>query len=375
MKSLGFKQGQSTPCAFWHPVRDIRTTLHGDNFASLASRPDLDWLAKELDKDWTVKVEGYFGPPGEPDCVHKIRTLNRLLTWTHEGIEWEADPRHVQILIREMGLKASKAGGSLTSDSKGGRVTTPGVRERPEDGMLEEVPIPVEERTRYRSLCMRTAYIGQDRPELGVAIREVAKGMQTPSERHSAQLKRTTRFLKSFPRLVQLFRNQERASSLDGWCDADHAGCLRTRKSTTGGLVMCGKHTLLHWCRGQAVIALSSGEAEYYSLVTLVSELCGIRSLALDWNLNYKLTTNVDATAAIGIASRRGLGKLKHVDTVFLWIQERIESLKITVHKKHTTEMLADILTKFVTNKDLVRHLMTMGFVFRDGEHKLTLTA
>ena len=138
---------------------------------------------------------------------------------------------------------------------------------------------------------------------------------------------------------------------------------------------MCGRHTLLHWCRGQAVIALSSGEAEYYSLVTLVSELCGIRSLALDWNLNYKLTTNVDATAAIGIASRRGLGKLKHVDTVFLWIQERIESLKITVHKKHTTEMLADILTKFVTFKDIERHLESMGFVFRDGEHELTLTA
>jgi hypothetical protein len=50
MKSLGFKQGMCTPCAFWHPVRDIRTTVRGDNLASLGARADLDWLEKELSK-------------------------------------------------------------------------------------------------------------------------------------------------------------------------------------------------------------------------------------------------------------------------------------------------------------------------------------
>ena len=222
---------------------------------------------------------------------------------------------------------------------------------------------------------MREAYVAQDRPDLGVATREVAKGMQNPTLRHKAQLKRTVRYLKAYPRLVQLFQNQERASSLTGWCDADHAGCLRTRKSTSGGLVMAGRHTLLQWCRGQAVIAISSGEAEFYSLVTLIAELCGIRSLALDWNLDYKLAVNTDATAAIGIASRRGLGKVKHVDTIFLWIQERIDQLKIAIHKKHTSEMLADMLTNFLTNREIVKHLVGMGFVFREGQHELTLTA
>ena len=95
----------------------------------------------------------------------------------------------------------------------------------------------------------------------------------------------------------------------------------------------------------------------------------------MDWNLDYKLAVNTDATAAIGIASRRGLGKVKHVDTIFLWIQERIEQLKIGIHKKHTSEMLADMLTKFLTNRDMVRHLVSMGFVFREGQHELALTA
>ena len=80
MKAFGFRQGRSSPCIFWHPVKDIRTTLHGDNFVSLASRIDVDWLFKELSNEWTVKVEGIFGPPSEPDIVQSIRTLIRLLT-------------------------------------------------------------------------------------------------------------------------------------------------------------------------------------------------------------------------------------------------------------------------------------------------------
>ena len=119
MKALGFRQGKSTPCVFWHPVKDVRTTLHGDNFASLGYRMDLEWLEGELSKEWSVQVEGYFGPPGEADCVCSMRTLNRLLAWTHEGIEWECDPRHVEILVREMGVAKANT-----------KVTTPGIRER-----------------------------------------------------------------------------------------------------------------------------------------------------------------------------------------------------------------------------------------------------
>ena len=96
---------------------------------------------------------------------------------------------------------------------------------------------------------------------------------------------------------------------------------------------MIGALCVTHWCRGQAVIALSSGEAEYYSLVTLVAEMCGANSLAKDWNLDYKFGINMDATAAIGMASRRGLGRVKHVHTVFLWVQERLQEHKAVVKK------------------------------------------
>ena len=225
--------------------------------------------------------------------------MNRLLTWTTEGIERECDPRHAQIVIRELGVA-----------NAGAKITTPGIKEIPEEAESECQPLPLDQVSWYRSLCMRVAYMAQGRVDLGVIIRELAKGMKTPTVRHVEKLKRAARFLIGHPRLVQRFRNQEAAINLQGWCDADYAGCLRTRKNTSGGAIMLGDHCVSHWCRGQAVIGLSSGEAEDCSLVTLMSELIGLRLFGEDSNFKYALGVNIDATAATGMSGRRGLGEV-----------------------------------------------------------------
>ena len=106
----------------------------------------------------------------------------------------------------------------------------------------------------------------------------MAKGVQHPTVRHVGILKHLGRYLKAHPRLVQVFRHQDQARVLHAWGDANHAGCIRTRKSTSGGSVMLGHHSVTHWRRGQAVVALSSGEAEFYNAVTFTAE-----SIALQW--------------------------------------------------------------------------------------------
>ena len=54
----------------------------------------------------------------------------------------------------------------------------------------------------------------------------------------------------------------------------------------------------------------------------------------------------MDATKGLSIGSRHGLGKVKHIDTVFLWAQDQILSGKAKLLKKHTDDMLADLFTK-----------------------------
>ena len=216
-------------------MRDLRTSIHGDNFSSLGARQDLEWFEAELTKVCDIKLEGLLGPPDEPDCDHQLATLNRLLTWTSSGIEWEADPRHVKIVLQALGL----------ADCKG--VSAPGVKEKTNGDVEEDEFLSDEKLTWYRSLSQRAAYLGQDRPDLGVACREMAKGMQHPTVRHVGILKHLGRYLKAHPRLAQVFRHQDQARVLHAWGDANHAGCIRTRKSTSGGSVMLGHHSVMHW--------------------------------------------------------------------------------------------------------------------------------
>ena len=160
---------------------------------------------------------------------------------------------------------------------------------------------------------MRAAYLAQDRPDISFATRELAKGMANPSNHHLQKLKRVARYLKHRPRLVQEFPYQKDIQWIEGWCDSDHAGCIRTRKSTSGGAVMIGKCSARHYAKGQGVIALSSGEAEYYGLVSVVAALLGSSSLAADWGIRLKPLAFMDATAGISIGSRRGPVSYTHL--------------------------------------------------------------
>ena len=69
------------------------------------------------------------------------------------------------------------------------------------------------------------------------------------------------------------------------WTDTDFAGCKRTRRSTSGGVVMIGDHCVKTYSSTQDIIALSSGEAEYYGVVKGGSVGIGLRSMLGDFGV------------------------------------------------------------------------------------------
>ena len=78
-------------------------------------------------------------------------------------------------------------------------------------------------------------------------------------------LKRIGRYFCGRPRLVYVYRRQE-VRAINVYVGIDWAGCERTRKSTSGGVVMLGRHCIKHWSSTQPSVSLSSGEAEFYGL-------------------------------------------------------------------------------------------------------------
>ena len=159
------------------------------------------------------------------------------------------------------------------------------------------------------------------------------------------RLKRLGKYLAGQPRLVQSFKPQSCTANLDVWVDTDFAGCLKTRRSTNGGVITIGDHVIKHWSTTQATVALSSGEAEYYGMVKGGSTALGVQSMLADLGVELKVRLRTDASAAKGIATRRGLGKIRHIEVHQLWLQEKVTRGVIEVMKVKGEGNLADALT------------------------------
>ena len=90
-----------------------------------------------------------------------------------------------------------------------------------------------------------------------------------------------------------------------------------------------GGGLLKSWSRTQGSKALSSGEAEFYAEIKGVAESLGMQSLLADLGVTVTIEVITDSSAALGTASRIGIGKIKHLDVGWLWIQDLVKQGKI----------------------------------------------
>jgi hypothetical protein len=161
------------------------------------------------------------------------------------------------------------------------------------------------------------------------------------------------------PRLVYVYKRQE-ADHVDVYTDTDWAGCVKTRKSTSGGCVLLGGHTIKHWSSTQASVTLSSGEAEFAGVIRGAGQGLGYQALLRDLGVHVPLRVWTDSSAAIGICSRQGLGKLRHLDTHTLWIQQAVRCGRVILKKVPGTENPADLLTKHSISRDGLLNLVKL---------------
>ena len=130
---------------------------------------------------------------------------------------------------------------------------------------------------------------------------------------------------------------------------------------------MYGGHCLRHWSSTQPTISLSSGEAELGGLSKGAAQGIGLRSIGTDLGLSYSICMHTDATAAMGMSRRLGVGKIRHLDTTLLWVQDKVRSGDIMLCKVPGPENCADSLTKYISGPDVKRHLSRIGLVPEEG--------
>ena len=115
------------------------------------------------------------------------------------------------------------------------------------------------------------------------------------------------------------------------------------------------------------LLALSSGESELGALTKACTEGLGIQSLLSDFQIRVDIKVLSDATAAIGMARRLGLGRVRHLATSDLWVQQRVRSGDVSLAKYPGSENGADLMTKYQGRFDTLRLLQKMGFAKMSG--------
>ena len=109
---------------------------------------------------------------------------------------------------------------------------------------------------------------------------------------------------------------------------------------------MQGSHLLKSWSSTQPLVSLSSAEAEYYGVVKAAATGLGYQALLQDLGVALPLRVWTDSSATIGICGRQGLGRVRHLATQTLWIQQRVRDGSFELWKVKGVENPADLFTK-----------------------------
>ena len=142
----------------------------------LGRTKELNWFRGQISGRYTVKFRGRLGPGAEDD--NGIRILNRVASWKDNAIEFEADQRHAELIIKHLGLGSEKAKS----------VGAPGQKRTSEDEDEEE-ELTGQECTKYRALVARAMFLAQDRSDIGFAVKELSRWMQRPKIRNMKGVK------------------------------------------------------------------------------------------------------------------------------------------------------------------------------------------
>ena len=218
----GFIRGVGHPSVFHHPKRQIWTLVHGDDYVSAGAPDDLQWLEEELGKSYELQTQKL----GDAEGMQlEGKVLNRIVRMTPAGWETEADPRHAELIIEQLGLGNARRLDAPGSDGKDDA-------DQEDDKDLEGADI-----TKFRGVAARGNYLSFDRPDLQYAIKEICREMSKPTTASLRRLQRVGRYLLGKPRMVWKFGMQSDTHHIEVFTDSDWAGCQRARKSTNGGKI------------------------------------------------------------------------------------------------------------------------------------------
>ena len=220
----------------------------------------------------------------------------------------------------------------------------------------------------HRSIIGGLAYcMSGTRPDIAFAVSKLSRYLHRPTQMHMKAAKQVLRYLKGSKDKSLIISHGDQNKKLEMFVDSDFAGCLETRRSTSGCMIFYNG-TLISWrSKRQSLPALSSAEAEYISLSEGMKEAIWLKNLFSE--LNDKITcipTYEDNQACIHIAQTAILSqRSKSIDLKYHFARHYVQEEKLfDIHYISTSRQLADILTKPLPTSTFLK-LISQVFIDR----------
>ena len=206
------------------------------------------------------------------------------------------------------------------------------------------------------------------RPSLQFAMSLVMSGMSEPKVIHQLQVVRVARYVLQHWGETWLFNCQTDLKTLYVYTDTDWAADELTRKSVSCTVERYGSHMLDCSVAKQSLVALSSGEAEFYGIARAVATSKQTSQVLEQIGVQVEVTIASDSSAARGICTRTGSGKVRHFSIKELWIQEAYRKKEFQLVWVDTLLNGADVGTKAHTSERWTSLLRQMPLRLREGQ-------
>ena len=316
------------PCVAYNETEDSLVMFHGDDFLAEGHDSPLDKLDKVLGA-FEIKRLPRIGPAAGREGVF----LHRTIRWNESGFSYRPDPKHVDAMIATLSREDARP------------VATPFTRETGKGQTNTLNDLSVTEQAIYMSGSGLLQYVA--RMDVAFATKEVRSRTAKADVLALLLLKRVTRYLVGHREITISCPYQGNPSQIDCNTDADWAGDVTTRLSTTAGALMYGAHRHEGWSVTQKVRALSSGESEFYAQRSGAARGLLMKHICHEAGEPTKtLVVHCDSVASRGMARRLGDGKCRHIEVKWLWLQQAMDEKKLATKHVSTGSNVADIGTK-----------------------------
>nr|GEY80811.1 retrovirus-related Pol polyprotein from transposon TNT 1-94 [Tanacetum cinerariifolium] len=213
------------------------------------------------------------------------------------------------------------------------------------DADLSGTPI---DQTKYRNMVGALMYLTASRPDIMHATCYCARYQAKLTKKNLTAVKRIFRYLKDTIHMG-LWYPKDIGFEQTAFLNSDHAGCLDSRKSTSGGIQFLGGDKLVSWSsKKQDCTLMSSPEAEYVSLSACCAQVLWMRTQLTDYGFHFdKIPMYCDSKAAIAISCNPiQHSYTKHIDVRYHFIKEKVEKGIVELFFVGTEYQLADLFTK-----------------------------